>query len=198
MAESFSDQSSRIVVRLQHDAGIGYNGTNFISEQIDVSALQLIIDGYPGCVVARLFEKTDEELEKEHIDLEQESGWKLPHLSGYYQIIARDPQQAEKICSNLKQLHPLVEEAYIDPPPELPSSGPAAAEVSVSQTKNFTCRQGYLKPAPAGVNACYAWKQPGGTGDQVQIIDIEKGWRRPDSGGSCRYRLSVNVPFETL
>ena len=44
-------------------------------------------------------------------------------------------------------------------------------------TPNYEARQGYLEPAPAGIDARYAWTRPGGTGAGVRIIDIEGAWR---------------------
>src|SRR6185503_12422445 len=36
--------------------------------------------------------------------------------------------------------------------------------------------QGYLNPAPRGIDARYAWGFPGGDGASVGLIDIEQGW----------------------
>jgi hypothetical protein len=36
--------------------------------------------------------------------------------------------------------------------------------------------QGYLDPAPNGINARYAWTFPGGDGEGQRVIDIEQGW----------------------
>jgi hypothetical protein len=36
--------------------------------------------------------------------------------------------------------------------------------------------QGYLDAAPAGIDAKFAWKQPGGGGQGQHFIDLEQGW----------------------
>ena len=36
--------------------------------------------------------------------------------------------------------------------------------------------QDYLKPAPIGINALYAWQSDGGKGQGQNVIDIESGW----------------------
>src|SRR3954468_19695543 len=36
--------------------------------------------------------------------------------------------------------------------------------------------QGYLDPAPLGIDARYAWTRPGGRGENVRICDIEYNW----------------------
>ena len=43
-------------------------------------------------------------------------------------------------------------------------------------TPDFSSRQAYLDPAPAGVDARYAWTIPGGSGWGVRVIDCEWAW----------------------
>lgn len=42
---------------------------------------------------------------------------------------------------------------------------------------DFTNRQGYLRSAPEGIDAAFAWQRPGGRGETVHIIDVEGDWR---------------------
>ncbi|MFD0553764.1 S8 family peptidase [Streptomyces rectiviolaceus] len=44
-------------------------------------------------------------------------------------------------------------------------------------TPDFTGRQGYLRPAPEGVDAHWAWQRLGGSGEGVTVIDIEGAWQ---------------------
>ncbi|MFD1272063.1 S8 family serine peptidase [Streptomyces kaempferi] len=44
-------------------------------------------------------------------------------------------------------------------------------------TPDFTSRQGYLRPAPEGIDAYWAWQRPGGTGRGVTVIDVEGAWQ---------------------
>lgn len=44
-------------------------------------------------------------------------------------------------------------------------------------TANLSTRQGYLDPAPGGIDARYAWTIAGGRGAGIRIIDCEWGWR---------------------
>lgn len=66
---------------------------------------------------------------------------------------------------------PGVEAAFVVPAPEVPSAMTAAGA-----TPDFRSRQGYLGPAPGGVDALFAWTQSGGSGENVRIIDIEGDW----------------------
>src|SRR5438105_3696594 len=52
-----------------------------------------------------------------------------------------------------------------------------SAETPPSLTPDFASRQGYLNPAPGGIDARYAWTIPGGNGEDVQIIDLEWSWQ---------------------
>lgn len=109
-----------------------------------------------------------------------------PDLSVFYRVDAPRERMAE-LADQLRR-QPLVAAAYVKPPAELANAAvveswetlntmaPIPAEVP-PETPSFTARQGYLDPAPAGIDARYAWTQPGGSGSSVRIIDLEWGWR---------------------
>ncbi|MGH9761738.1 MAG: hypothetical protein ACREAC_12995, partial [Blastocatellia bacterium] len=61
--------------------------------------------------------------------------------------------------------------------------GPIAGFVSQGRsvhdqppTVNLESSQGYLDPAPGGMDVQYAWTLPGGKGENTKIIDIEFDW----------------------
>jgi hypothetical protein len=110
----------------------------------------------------------------------------LPDLGLYYHVIA-DDAELDGLAEDL-MAHDLVEAAYVKPAAALPRIvADDVAELLNAMlpdpddappvTADFTTRQGYLDPAPAGVDARYAWTVPGGQGDGVHIIDCEWGWR---------------------
>ncbi|PXX70823.1 subtilase family protein [Nocardia tenerifensis] len=74
-----------------------------------------------------------------------------------------------------------VDGAYLKPPAEPPIAPDGAAARSTADappvTPNFEARQGYLDPAPQGVDARWAWTVPGGRGRDVRVIDVEGAWR---------------------
>lgn len=45
-----------------------------------------------------------------------------------------------------------------------------------TQDQDLEPRQGYLDAAPGGMNVEFAWSLPGGSGENVKIIDIEFNW----------------------
>jgi len=104
------------------------------------------------------------------------AGVAAPPLSLYYRVHG-DATGLHALARDLRAL-PHVEAAYVKPAAEpgglndmQPKAGPAPAA-----TPDFSVRQGYLDAAPGGVDARYAWTQPGGRGAGVQIIDVEAGW----------------------
>lgn len=64
---------------------------------------------------------------------------------------------------------PLVEIAYAEPPGTDPQAD------APPTTPDFEFQQGYLDPAPGGIDARYGWTVPGGTGTGVRIVDVEQG-----------------------
>lgn len=50
-------------------------------------------------------------------------------------------------------------------------------KVEIDATQNYEHLQGYLNAASSfGIDARYAWGEPGGNGKGVLVVDIEKGW----------------------
>jgi hypothetical protein len=96
----------------------------------------------------------------------------------YHRIIADDAKLGE-IAGALRKVA-AVEAAYVKPPAEpainmmQATAAPPAAAVG---TPDFSQRQDYLGPAPGGIDAQFAWTQPGGKGAGVNIIDVEGAWR---------------------
>jgi hypothetical protein len=102
-----------------------------------------------------------------------------PDLSVYYKVDAPD-ERLDDLAGQLRQLE-TVSAAYVKPPATLPRltnlMQPPLAEEPPAVTPDFTTRQGYLDPAPGGVDARYAWTVPGGGGAGVRIVDVEGAWR---------------------
>jgi subtilisin family serine protease len=100
------------------------------------------------------------------------------HLYLYHHVAARD-EHLDELRGKLAA-DPMVETAYIKPPGQSPALQAglrlAAAAAQPSPTPDFTPRQGYLAPAPVGIDAKYAWTVRGGRGAGVRIIDCEWSW----------------------
>ncbi|WP_209899018.1 S8 family serine peptidase [Nocardia goodfellowii] len=73
-----------------------------------------------------------------------------------------------------------VDGAYVKPgaePPLAPLQATARSEADAPPvTPDFRARQGYLDSAPGGIDARWAWTQPGGRGTGVRVVDVEGAW----------------------
>jgi hypothetical protein len=106
----------------------------------------------------------------------------VPDVSTFY-IVEGAAKDLGKLAAELMN-QPTIEAAYVKPPGEPPEwfdrkrGLPAAAprDLSPAPTADFSARQGYLDPAPGGVDARFAWTKPGGRGANVRVIDLEWGW----------------------
>jgi hypothetical protein len=104
---------------------------------------------------------------------------------GQYFVVDGVVGGEEQLLEQLRAVD-VVAGAYLKPAAELPAA-PARtaalndmtprAEEPPAVTPDFSGRQGYLNPPPGGVNARWAWTQPGGRGENVNVIDVEGAWR---------------------
>jgi Subtilase family len=119
----------------------------------------------------------------------------LSHHKLFYSVRAKS-ERHEDLARKLRACGE-VEAAYVKPwavPPLGPNSRLAAAILPASTS--FEPQQGYLNPAPAGVDARAAWTQPGGDGSGIGIIDVEGAWDfdHEDLVGKCTLAGGVPTP----
>jgi hypothetical protein len=117
--------------------------------------------------------------------LAAESGQEVPDLSVFYHVEAPD-ERLDELAESLRELE-VVEDAYVKGPSgepvvateevEVLNDMMPATEEPPTTTPDFTSRQSYLGPSPAGIDAQYAWALGGGRGAGIKIIDCEWGWR---------------------
>jgi serine protease len=94
-------------------------------------------------------------------------GTPLPDLNLWVELTLRSGTDAAAFLAEMKQvLH--VETAAPAPLPQPPPWIPP----------DFTPKQGYLDPAPGGIEARFSWTMPGGNGHGVTIYDVEYNWLR--------------------
>jgi len=111
----------------------------------------------------------------------------VPDLSLFYKVDAPD-SHLDELAERFRQ-QDTVEAAFVKPPAELAQLVEVEPETITlntmlprdeeppTHTPDFSARQGYLDAAPGGIDARFAWTQPGGSGANVRIIDIEGAWR---------------------
>jgi Subtilase family len=92
----------------------------------------------------------------------------LRRLRSYWRIDARSkPLEIDQILRQLRGI-PAVELAYREPTLGNPSV--------ISDLNPYSPLQGYLNPAPVGVDARYAWTKRNGEGQGVGLVDVERDW----------------------
>ncbi|MFE5892632.1 S8 family peptidase [Streptomyces sp. NPDC056462] len=138
----------------------------------DVSALNMFL--------------TDEQLALEPLfgsedRLQQATGAQdVPDLALFYRVRGGE-SRAEELRARIAAL-PGIDTAYVKPgavPASLGRIGEDGGRLKEGTpvTPDYSGRQGYLRPAPEGVDAHWAWQRPGGTGQGVTVIDVEGSWQ---------------------
>ncbi|MXM63618.1 S8 family serine peptidase [Streptomyces sp. HUCO-GS316] len=109
-----------------------------------------------------------------------------PDLAQFYRVRGGG-SRAQELRSRIAAL-PGIDTAYVKPG-AVPASLGATGQVTdgtddgrrlkegAPVTPDFSSRQGYLRPAPAGIDAHWAWLRPGGSGQGVTVIDVEGAWQ---------------------
>jgi hypothetical protein len=121
-----------------------------------------------------MFDESQERLRRQAADLRPRYGPAIPDLSRFYVVTTEDAdrqREPEILVEELSGID-LVETAYFKPHHKLASNGAPPIP-----TPDFSPQQAYLGPAAGGIDAHFAWTQPGGHGEGVRIIDIENSWR---------------------
>ncbi|MFJ3233189.1 S8 family peptidase [Streptomyces sp. NPDC086787] len=101
----------------------------------------------------------------------------VPDLTLFYRVRGgRD--RAEELCARMAAL-PGIDTAYVKPGavPASVADDDRRHKEGAPVTPDFTGRQGYLRPAPEGIDAQWAWQRPGGGGQDVTVIDVEGAWQ---------------------
>lgn len=161
----------RIVLKFRDDiAGSGKIGISF---QKKLLSWPLLAKKFPGITIDKLFTSVEHNriLEKAERARQITPGYKPPAFLNYFSVRCPHAINADEVLNMLRN-NEYIEMAYFEsnplPPPRI-NMGPGANPKSIEQ--------GYLDPAPKGVNAKYAWKFNGGAGQgKVKFIDIEQGW----------------------
>jgi hypothetical protein len=104
-----------------------------------------------------------------------------------YHALPEDLDEARKGLAILKDAPGEVEEAVLEleiSPPKLarwvlpPFKQCQPSRKHAGPSRDWSRCQGYLDPAPGGLDARHAWTFSGGTGDGVSLLDLEIGFNR--------------------
>lgn len=176
-----------LIVVVPTDLGLRVSRTDGASsEGTDISALQSLLQR-ENATLRPLFGETEERV---LADVSQLPDTELQRMVGFYHLDAPS-ERLEDLADQIRQLD-FIETAYIKPAAELASISELeeieeaalninnmtpAPEDAPPTTPDFVARQVYLNAAPEGIDANYAWTLAGGRGANVNVIDLEWGWR---------------------
>ncbi len=165
-----------LVVVVRPEAGLRAAREGLTAEVADTKPIEDALGA--RATLTPLFGASEERLRYEASAVAAYTDVPVPDLSVYYRVEAPG-RDMDKLASSLVEVE-TIEAAYVKPPAEPPqflNEMAAAPEEAPPITADFTARQGYLDPAPGGIDARFAWTIPGGRGAGVGIIDIEGAWR---------------------
>lgn len=125
-----------------------------------------------------LFTRSAAALANDRAAAVMQSGEPMPDLGAWRRVRVRGGRSAiDRAVKRLRERDDVVS-AFEAPQVELPYM-PGTTTQSDScpiKTPKYDEKQGYLFPAPAGIDAPFAWAKPGGRGEAVWFADIEGAW----------------------
>jgi len=180
----------RIIVKFQDSYTIPYTDdediTAFISKN-DILPWKQISEKFPGVTITRSFTSVPAEmlsnfvkraliLNSKYQPDQRRPPYQPPNFLSYCTIDCSYDNNEEELLSIIVE-NKSVETAYFESEhvgvPGVVSSTPVLGTTGSNIRTN---EQGYLDPAPTGINARFAWTKRGALGENVKFIDIEQGW----------------------
>ncbi|MEM8688828.1 MAG: S8 family peptidase, partial [Pseudomonadota bacterium] len=124
---------------------------------------------FPGISLSPLFTAANPEKLQGLIDRAREVDrtYSPGHFFGYFRVRAPMMTDLDALAKRLSSWE-IVDTAYVD----RPGPDPVVNAADDPRSPN----QGYLDPAPDGIDAEYAWGFTGGDGAGQRFIDLERGW----------------------
>ncbi len=159
----------RVVVKFHDAVQLPYvDGVDKHIEALKAGPFEALKREFPTLQVNRMFAAVDAKTITALVDRARKTDpqYRPPNLLTYF--IAEAPgSKAEALLKELLSWD-TVETAYLD----TPASDPLVDASDDPRAVN----QGYLDPAPTGIDARFAWTQAGGDGQNMKFIDLEQGW----------------------
>ncbi|MHA4095898.1 S8 family peptidase [Bacillus cereus] len=168
--------TKQLILKFKNEANLPYQDgiEKFIKEEKQDPELIGILAEYPNVTINRLFNslnpKEIKNLGKEIKDSDHISS----NLLNYYIVETQDDIDVQALLTKIEKSS-LVETAYLQEEEAPPAERLPNLSVNPYDEPRLT-RQGYLEPAPLGINAPYAWSIKGGDGKGTTFVDMEYGW----------------------
>ncbi|PES10272.1 S8 family peptidase [Bacillus cereus] len=168
--------TKQLILKFKNEANLPYQDgiEKFIKEEKQDPELIGILAEYPNVTINRLFNslnpKEIKNLGKEIKDSDHISS----NLLNYYIVETQDDIDVQALLTKIEKSS-LIETAYLQEEETPPEERLPNLSVNPYDEPRLT-RQGYLEPAPLGINAPYAWSINGGDGKGITFVDMEYGW----------------------
>ncbi|EDZ48821.1 MAG TPA: peptidase S8 [Bacillus sp. (in: Bacteria)] len=168
--------TKQLILKFKNEVNLPYQDgiEKFIKEEKQDPELIGILAEYPNVTINRLFNslnpKEIKNLGKEIKDSDHISS----NLLNYYIVETQDDIDVQALLTKIEKSS-LVETAYLQEEEAPPAERLPNLSVNPYDEPRLT-RQGYLEPAPLGINAPYAWSIKGGDGKGTTFVDMEYGW----------------------
>lgn len=168
--------TKQLILKFKNEANLPYQDgiEKFIKEEKQDPEFIGILAEYPNVTINRLFNslnpKEIKNLGKEIKDSDHISS----NLLNYYIVETQDGIDVQALLTKIEKSS-LVETAYLQEEEASPGERLPNLSVNPYDEPRLT-RQGYLEPAPLGINAPYAWSIKGGDGKGTTFVDMEYGW----------------------
>jgi len=168
--------TKQLILKFKNEANLPYQDgiEKFIKEEKKDPDLIGILNEYPNVTINRLFSslnpKEIKNLGREINDSEHISS----NLLNYYIVENQGDIDVQALLAKFEKSS-LIETAYLQEEETPPEERLPNLSVNPYDEPRLT-RQGYLEPAPLGINAPYAWSINGGDGKGTTFVDMEYGW----------------------
>ena len=176
--QEFEDYRQRIIVKFHDDVDIPYeDGVEKHLGKYGIGSWEQLTKEFPGLTMRKLYTELEPEeilslAKKDQEIIGKDRKDTLPNMLTYF-IVDFQRRVAPKMLKKFEDWN-IVQTAYFD----FPGSDP---QVNTNYKTLFR-KQGYLDPAPKGIDAKYAWPRAngkgykGGDGSGINLIDMERGW----------------------
>ncbi len=166
-----TDYRTRVIVKFKDFIDLPYeDGIERLFREKPIGPWNSLIAKYPGLTFRRYFTSIEPAAIRELEDRarQTDSSYKGAGLLKWFAVEVPEPIDAEEVAQALKKWRS-IQTAYVEQRPMPP---PAVTPDDDPRWPN----QGYLDPAPDGIDAEYAWTVDGGDGHGIGFVDLEQGW----------------------
>ncbi|MDA2463746.1 S8 family peptidase [Bacillus cereus group sp. MYBK65-1] len=168
--------TKQLILKFKNEANLPYQDgiEKFIKEEKQDPELVGILAEYPNVTINRLFNSLNPKEIKNLGKKIKDSNHISSNLLNYYIVETQDDIDVQALLTKIEKSS-LVETAYLQEEEAPPAERLPNLSVNPYDEPRLT-RQGYLEPAPLGINAPYAWSIKGGDGKGTTFVDMEYGW----------------------